>query len=262
MVTWIVLIIIVVGGQLAYRQVAARRRTAAALAATAATGLAVNTEVEDPPPLPFALFNRGHGRRVRNRMWDPKDPNASVFDYEFTVSSGTGSDSSSRTYHHTCAVYAVPFSSPNLGLSKQRFFDRIAVGFGGTDVQVGNPQFDELYRVQCKDDAFARALLDPQFVTFLLHEGRADEIIIELAGSHVLVATTSRIEPTEFDDLLAWGHRLVAQLPPMRGDRPPTPPAPFARPTQAAMQEWDPRQGPMPAPDAGPTDRPRSTPIE
>lgn len=272
---WIVIALVVVGGQLAYRQVALKRRAAAALAATAATGLAVTAETEDAPPLPFEMFNRGHGRRVRNRMWDPKDPTASVFDYEYTVRSGAGDNRSSRTYHHTCAVLAVPFSSPNLSLDKQGFFDRIAIGFGGSDVQIGHAEFDELYRVKCNDEAFARTLLDQRFVGFLLQEGRAGEIGIELAGNHVLVATTTRVDPSEFDDLLAFGHRLIGHLPSALAERSPNQPwAPWpgqaaGAPAPAAGSPFEapgaviqpPQRPPHPLspPTAGP---PRSTPIE
>ncbi len=263
---WIVFALLLVGGQLGYRYLSLKRRAAAAVTATSAAGLHISTEVDEAPPLPFELFNRGSGRRVRNRAWDPNDPNASVFDYEYTVRSGSGNNNSSRTYRQTCAVFVVPFASPHLALSKQNFFDRIAIGFGGHDVVIGHPQFDERYRVRCQDEAFARRVLDPRVVQLLLNEGRDGEIGIEISGSHVLVATGEQIDPSQFDDLLAWGHRLIAHLPLAGSDRPPMAPGPMAppapRPTPQAMQQWDPQQGPMAASDAPPEDRPRSTPIE
>lgn len=270
--------ILVVGAQLGYRYFATKRRATAAVAATAAAGLHISPEVDEAPPLPFQLFTRGHGRRVRNRAWDPNDPNASVFDYEYTVRSGAGSDSSSRTYRQTVALYAVPFSSPNLSLSRQGFFDRIAVNFGGVDVRVGHPEFDERYRVKCQDEGFARTLLDQRFVDFLMREGRAGEIEIELAGNHVLVATGEQIPPEDFDDLLAYGRRVIAHMPSSLAERSPNQPwTPWAG--QVAGSVPAPGAPPAPLPDPGavipppsapprpplaqpPSGHPRSTPIE
>jgi len=259
--TFFVIAIVVVGGQLAYRYLVTKQRSAATVAATAATGLAIAAESDDAPPLPFDLFHRGHGRRVRNRVWDPKDPNASVFDYQYTVTSGTGQNRSSRTHRQTCAVYSLSFSAPSLALWKQGFFDKVAVSFGGTDIVIGDAPFDELYRVKCQDEAFARAVLDQRFVSFLLHEGQGGEVRVEMSGPHLLLTTGDEIPPDQFDDLLALGHRLIDHLPAALTGGPPSAP-PMPRPTQQAMQQWDPHQGPMAAPDAAPMDRPRSTPIE
>lgn len=291
--SFFVFAIVLVVAQLGYRQFVVKRRTTAAVAATAATGLAVSAEAEDAPPLPFELFNRGHGRRVRNRMWDPKDPNASVFDYQYTVSSGTGDNRSSRTYRQTCAVYAVPFASPGFVLSRQGFLDRIAVSFGGRDVQIGHPEFDERYRVKCQDEAFARAVLDPRFVDFLMREGRGGEIGVELAGNHVLVATGEELPVDQFDELLAYGHRLIGHLPSWLAERAGAPawtpggqvggqvggpvgpvgrdplaapgaviPPPGAPPRPPLSAPPGAAPAPPPPPATGLDGRPRSTPIE
>lgn len=269
--------LLVVGAQLGYRYLAAKRRTTAAVAATSAAGLQISPDVDEVPPLPFQMFNRGHGRKVRNRAWDPNDPNASVFDYQYTVRSGAGNDSHSRTYRQTCALYAVPFSSPNLSLSRQGFFDRIAVSFGGADVRIGNPDFDERYRVKCQDEGFARMLLDPRFVDFLMREGRAGEIEIEIAGNHVLVATGEQIPPEDFDDLLAYGRRVIAHMPSVLAERSPNLPyTPWTGQVAPGVPPAPPT-GPLPSPGAvippptaaprpplgePPTGHPRSTPIE
>lgn len=162
------IVILAFVGQVAYTYLRARRRARAAVAASAANGLAVVLQSEDPPPLPFALFQRGEDRKIRNRTWDPRNPSASVFDFRYSVTSGGHDDHSTRTYRQTCAVYALPFSAPAFALTHVGFVDTAGNGPGITDVVVGDARFDASYRVACRDQAFARGVLDQGVVDFLL----------------------------------------------------------------------------------------------
>ncbi|GGU39275.1 hypothetical protein [Lentzea flava] len=53
-----------------------------------------------------------------------------------------------------------------------RMESRINEGLGLGDIKVGHPEFDARYQVTCADEAFARAVLAPAVVDFLLTDPR------------------------------------------------------------------------------------------
>ncbi len=210
------IVVIVVGAlvtQFLYTYLRARRRARAAVAATAANGLVVVLHSEDPPSLPFALFQRGEDRKIRNRMWDPSNPSASVFDYRYSVTSGGHDDRSTHTYRQTCAAYSLPFSAPAFALTHVGFVERSGVDPGSTDLVVGDARFDATYRVACRDQNFVRGVLDRDFVAFMLREAPGAPVRVEMRGPHLLLTTGRELPPDQFAGLLAFGHRVIGHLP-------------------------------------------------
>lgn len=78
-----------------------------------------------------------------------------------------GSRFSRKRYAHVIALDEEA-SEPRLQLSPEDWRDRVQKLFGGQDVQLGNPAFDEAWRVRASDDVFARRVLDPRFMSMLM----------------------------------------------------------------------------------------------
>jgi len=238
-----VLLVIASIALLWYRVVATKQRSAAAATASAATGLVLAPSGDDVLALPFPMFHLGYGRSVRNRMSDPNDPGATVFDHHYTVGTGTGTHRSSTTTRQTCAVHQLPFAAPLTAVSRRGLPARLTHHLGLPDVVVGHVAFDEMYSVKSADVSFTRTLLDRQLVDFFLREGQGGSVHVELAGNHLLVTTGGEIPPEQFHHLLAFGRRLLPLLPALLTAPPVAPPA-------ASSPSW----GPPPA------ERPPSTP--
>lgn len=74
---------------------------------------------------------------------------------------------SRKKYAHVIALDE-DAAEPRLELTPELFKDKIQKLFGGQDVQLGNPAFDDAWRVRASDDVFARRVLDPRFMSMLM----------------------------------------------------------------------------------------------
>lgn len=75
---------------------------------------------------------------------------------------------------HRVHVYVrTPAPRPTLEVRKVlRVESRINEGLGLGDIKVGHPEFDSRFQVTCADERFARAVLSPAIVEFLLRDPR------------------------------------------------------------------------------------------
>lgn len=85
----------------------------------------------------------------------------------------------------SCAVTTVPLAAPHLTIEHKLFFR-----YEGTSdlivpdvVRTESKEFDRVFRVRCRDGAFATALLDPSLRGWLLGQG---EWNFELRGDRIL----------------------------------------------------------------------------
>ncbi|GAA1865291.1 DUF3137 domain-containing protein [Myceligenerans crystallogenes] len=78
-----------------------------------------------------------------------------------------GSRFSRKRYAHVIALDE-DAAEPRLELTPEGWRDKIQKVFGGQDVQLGNPAFDDAWRVRASDDVFARRVLDPRFMSMLM----------------------------------------------------------------------------------------------
>lgn len=73
----------------------------------------------------------------------------------------------------TAVWVRTPVARPTLDVRQVlRVESRINEGLGLGDIKIGHPEFDSRYQVTCADEAFARAVLVPDVVDFLLTDER------------------------------------------------------------------------------------------
>lgn len=86
------------------------------------------------------------------------------YSYETTSTDSEGRMTTSTTQCHLVAVN-LPSALPPLTLSGESRLVRL---FAGRDLEVGNPAFDEQFRINCLDARYASAVLHPQMMELML----------------------------------------------------------------------------------------------
>ncbi|MEO6570591.1 MAG: hypothetical protein ABIO83_03505, partial [Ilumatobacteraceae bacterium] len=161
MVALVVVLVVgaVVGLALWFASKYTARQAAMWRAFAARHGLQVDVERKGPPPIDFDLFDLGRSRGVQPQLWAPGQQD-SVFQYEYTVSSGDNS----TTHRVTAALITVPFHGPHLTISTENWLRRAKRLVGVRDIEVESPPFNDRYHVRCDDERFAITLLDPPMI--------------------------------------------------------------------------------------------------
>jgi hypothetical protein len=190
MLVVVLIVVLAAAGGVAWMRYAARRRRIAALFSIA-TRAGFEFSEQDPHDtvrLPFALFDKGDGRRVENVMWGVRDDVATrLFDYWYYDESSDGRGSRSRTYHRfTCALLTIAADCPTLHITREGLLTRLANAVGFKDVELEYDDFNRRFRVHCDDQKFAFSLLDGQMMEWMMG---ADAIgSLEVLGPLVLIA--------------------------------------------------------------------------
>ncbi|GII98551.1 hypothetical protein CLV28_0876 [Sediminihabitans luteus] len=213
------------GGAIAVNQIArvrARERGEALAAWALARGW---RSLDQDPYLPGRWagtpFGEGDDRRATDVVRGVRHGYSIVsFTYRWTTvsttSDGDGGRRTSRTNHHAHVVALdVPPSLPTVELTPQGLGSRIATFFGGQDVEVGWPPFDDAWRVRTSDEHHARSILDARATQRLVQPdvlGRP----VRLEGHSLLTWVSG---PT---DVAGLDHRVdqVAELAQALGLRP------------------------------------------
>lgn len=151
----------------------------------------------------------GHGRvdfenvlhgRVSGRR-------AEMFDYTYrkrsttttTDVNGVGQSSSTTTPVHVRALgVELPSRFPDITVAPQGFFSRVAVAFGGQDVEIGDPGFDRVFRVKSDDEAAARAFLRPLAAGL----ARSRDQVLQVRGNLLVLHREGTLEAADLDDWL------------------------------------------------------------
>ena len=199
----------VIAGAITYAAYQYRQRQRAKMRSVAvAHGLEVDVSTKKPPPIDFNLFDTGSSKKVNAQMWRAGEHD-SVFQYQYTVSSGENSS----TYKFTAALIDVPFLAPHLTISTENWWSKMKRAVGLRDIEVESPQFNEHYHVRCSDDRFAITLLDPTMIGWMLSpsSGRGS-ITFEFLGPWML-CHGSQLKIEELPGMLAWAQSARRQLP-------------------------------------------------
>ena len=195
--------LVVVGVVLAVgvgRHVANQRRRAAIAARASAREWA--HLAEDPSLVghfPGPPFDQGHDREVTSVVrgrYDGRDLLA--FDHTYETVSGTASDQTSTTHRHSVVALSLGTDFPSLSVAPAGLLSRMFTSFHAADLEVGDPDFDEAFRVSAAHEEFARDVLVPEVRAALV--GRpglswrieGDQVLAIREGHHL----ADEIEPT------------------------------------------------------------------
>ncbi|PSK99897.1 hypothetical protein CLV63_10224 [Murinocardiopsis flavida] len=106
------------------------------------------------------------GRRSVRHVLSGNRHGYSTLIYELSVRTGHGD--SARTRNYQVVALDLPSPTPTLSLSREGFGSRVLEFLGVHDLRVGDPVFDETYRVETSDAGFAMAVLTPDMRSWLM----------------------------------------------------------------------------------------------
>ncbi|MEC9091118.1 MAG: hypothetical protein VX438_00325 [Planctomycetota bacterium] len=92
-----------------------------------------------------------------------------VFDYHYETQS-TNSKNHRKTHHHHFSFFILQMehSFPELVISREGFFSKVAQWFGCDDIDFESAEFSKKFVVRCADKKFAYDICNPQMIDYLL----------------------------------------------------------------------------------------------
>ena len=167
----IVAIIIIVAG--IYGSIAAKKRREAMAVLSARLGLQFNSQHDTFIATRFGFMDRlgqGSNRYAYNVLSGNYQGNEVLaFDYHYETYS-TDSKGRRQTHHHhfSCFICNLPMEFPEVTISKEGIFSKIAQGFGYDDIDFESAEFSGKFCVRSKDKKFAYDVCNALMIEYLL----------------------------------------------------------------------------------------------
>ncbi len=137
-----------------------------------------------------------------------------VFDYHFETYSND-SKGNRQTQHHyfSCCLLTLPQSFPELRITREGMFSKIAQAFGYADIDFESAEFSRTFCVRSKDKKFAYDVCQAQMMEYLLVNR---DLSVEIEDRALALAFGKRLSATEIEAnlqrLLAIRSRLPEYL--------------------------------------------------
>ncbi|WP_345215390.1 hypothetical protein [Georgenia halophila] len=124
---------------------------------------------DDAPRLGSGLrggpFGTGHSRSATEAVWGTyADRPAVSFRYTYKVTSGSGKNRRTRTYHHHVLALELPERLPYIELSAENFLTRTF----GNDIELEHHAFNDAWRVRGEDRRTTYDVVHPQMMERLM----------------------------------------------------------------------------------------------
>jgi len=217
-VIFIILGVVLVGvvGYIAWQMEKKRREALRRWAA--ANGYSFDPSRRRDPDLGFSIFGKGHSRWLRYHMarWlDEATPGLEragieLFEYHYAVTTHSGKSSSTRHYHHTCAVVEAGVNLGEMTIRKEHFGDKIVQAVGFDDIDFEDHEFSKTYMVKARDRKRAYGLIDRRMMEFLKSDTRWR---LETLGEVLFVYRSGRIKAERAERLAGFCRGFLATIP-------------------------------------------------
>ena len=164
----------------------------------------------------FEIFRRGHSRVAKNTLTgqlsvDERIYGAVAGDFRYRVTSGSGKNRSTHTYHFSYLILELPFHSPDLLIRPEGLFDKLAGVFGFDDIDFESEEFSRKFYVKSPDKKFAYDVVHPRMMEFLMHEMPA---ALDIEHARLCFADgRRRWQPDQFRRRLGYLERFLALWP-------------------------------------------------
>lgn len=185
-----------------------KKRKEAIQAAALALGFSYSEEGSSEG-LGLPLFERGHGRRVRNALTGQTAGNpVTVMDYQYTIGSGKNS----QTHRQTVAIFPEAGGGlPAFELGPENFLHRIGQVFGYQDIDFDeDPEFSKSFLLRGEDETAIRKLFGASVRAAC---GNFTEWNVQCRNGRVAVFRQNwRPDPAELPSFLANALRIVTAI--------------------------------------------------
>lgn len=202
-------VIVLVGGIIWLFMHLAKKRREALMAIASEMGLQFS-EVQDEALLvkmkAFALFNKGHSRKMKNVMTTETDnARLSIFDYQYT----TGGGQNSHTHQQTVvALESNTLEIPAFSLRPEGVFQKIGAAIGMQDIDFEtHPDFSDSFVLTGNDEQAVRSFFDEKILDlFVQHEG----ICVESAPGMFIYFRKGRRKPEQIREFMNQAYMIYS----------------------------------------------------
>jgi hypothetical protein len=134
-----------------------------------------------------------------------------VFDYHYETHS-TDSKGRRQTHHHYFSFFILelPMDFPELHISPEGIFSKIAQAFGYDDIDFESAEFSKAFCVRSKDRKFAYDVCHAQMMEYLLANR---DLVIEIELSALALAFDSRLSAPQLEFNLQRLVEIRSRLP-------------------------------------------------
>lgn len=127
------------------------------------------------------------------------------FEYSYT----TSSQNSSTTHYFQVVAIRTPAPCPRLEVTREHFGHKLLSFVGVHDLQLGYPDFDDTYRIRTDNDDFARHVLHPQLMQWMLLDPRTFDHPFRFEEDSILTWRPYKLDP---DAMVASADYLIDLL--------------------------------------------------
>jgi len=134
-----------------------------------------------------------------------------VFDYHYETHS-TDSKGNQQTHHHYFSFFILmlPQSFPELRITREGLFSKIAQAFGYDDIDLESAEFSRAFCVRSKDKKFAYDVCNGQMMEYLLANR---DLSLEIEGRALALAFGKCLEASEVEANLQRLIEIRSRLP-------------------------------------------------
>jgi hypothetical protein len=146
-------------------------------------------------------LNQGSNRYSYNRLsggWQGHEVMAFEYHYETYSHSSKGGR---QTHHHYLTIFTLllPKSFPELLISREGLFSKLAQALGYDDIDFESAEFSRTFCVRSRDKKFAYDVCHPQMMEYLLAR---QDLAVEIEGNVLALAFDSRLDVPQIEPRL------------------------------------------------------------
>ena len=146
-------------------------------------------------------LQQGDNRSTQNVFvgsFEGQEMTAFEFSYQTTETDNDGKETTTTHHLHVFST-RLKGDVPELRISPESIFSKVAQAFGYDDIDFESAEFSKKFCVRSKDKQFAYAFCDPRMIEFLLTR---PEINLEAEGDALSAVYDGKIKPETFADKL------------------------------------------------------------
>lgn len=161
----------------------------------------------------FRPFGHGHSREALNVVAGAfQGMPFEAFTYRWKVTTGSGKNRRTHTYHAAVVAVPMPVQAPGLAISPEGLGHKLWDALGGEDIDTESDAFSRAFWVRCEDRRFAYDVLNPRMTEHLLAVGPVGTWEWR-GGSLVRVLRNGWLEPPHLLPALAAVQGFIGNLP-------------------------------------------------
>ncbi len=197
---FILVVLLVIGGAI-YAAIAARKRREELFELATRLGLSFSPGKDYGLAERFGFLDKlaqGSSRYAFNVITGSYRQNqVLVFDYHYETHS-TDSKGNRQTHHHYFSFFIVllPLGFPELKISREGFFSKIAQALGYEDIDFESAEFSRAFCVRSKDRKFAYDVCNARMMEYLLANR---DLSLELEGPALALAFDTRLSAAQIE---------------------------------------------------------------